>query len=150
MGFERRIFARTDVEIQGYLQWQVKRRIGGIKTQKVPMQTIDLSVDGAKVLVDAKVRLPVGASLLVMFRDHSSPARVRQVLTDENDPATKMLRLQLEQPPTEFMRIIDQWLDASKGGRKFVETSWFGEGIIADIYATPKSAPPADPRQIAS
>lgn len=145
MGFERRIFARTDVEIQGELQWQVKRRIGGIKTNKVSMQTIDLSVDGAKVLVDGKVDLPVGASVLIVFRDQSSPARVRQVLTDESDIDTKMLRLQLEQPPVEFMRIIDQWLDASAGGRKFVETTWLGNGYVEDIYETPRTAPPADP-----
>ena len=135
MGFERRIFARTDVEVQGHLRWQVKRRIGGIKTHTVAMQTIDLSVEGAKVLVDHKVDLPVGASVRIMFHDESSPARVRAVVTSDDDNSTKMLRLQLEQPPKEFMAVIEQWLDASKGGRKFQESSWLGEGYVEDIYA---------------
>jgi hypothetical protein len=140
MGFERRIFARTDVEVQGDLRWGVKRRFGGVKDLEVPMQTIDLSVDGARVLVDNDVDLPTGSSLLIIFRDESSPARVRQVLTNPDDSKSKMLRLQLEHPPLEFMRIIDQWLEASKGGRKFVETSRLGDGISDDLWADPPAA----------
>ncbi len=144
MGFERRIFARTDVEVQGEIFWQTKRRVGGIKSHSAPMQTIDLSVDGAKVLVHKSITLPQGASVRVVFHDQSSPARVRQVLSNEEDKDTKMLRLQLEEPPAEFMRIIDQWLDANKGGRKFQESSWFGDGVVEDIshlkYGSDESA----------
>ena len=135
MGFERRIFARTDVEVQGHLRWQVKRRIGGIKTHTVEMQTIDLSVEGAKVLVDSKVKLPVGASVRIIFHEESSPARVRAVVTKAGDEETQMLRLQLEQPSTDFMEIIEQWLDASKGGRKFQESSWLSDEFAEDTYA---------------
>ena len=137
MGFERRLFGRTDVEIQGTLQWAVKRRIGGIKQHEEPMMTVDLSVNGAKLLVDSKVDLPVGASCRVLFADQSSPARVRKVITNDADTDTKMLSLQLEQPPTEFMRVIDQWLDAQAGGRKFAENRWFGDGIVEDLFADP-------------
>lgn len=127
MGFERRLFARTDVEVQGEIHWQTRRRVGGVKNHIAPAQTIDLSVDGAKLLIHRSVDLPVGASIRLVFHDQWSPARVRQVLSNDEDPGTKMLRLQLEEPPAEFMRIIEQWLDASKGGRKFQEAGWFGE-----------------------
>ncbi len=140
MGFERRIFARTDVEVQGEIHWQTKRRVGGIKNHMAPTQTIDLSVDGAKVLIHHTVNLPVGASVRLVFHDQSSPARIRQVLSNDEDPGTKMLRLQLEEPPVGFMRIIDQWLDANKGGRKFQETSWFGDGITDDLYGDLRAA----------
>lgn len=135
MGFERRLFGRTDVEIQGTLQWAVKRRIGGVKKHEVEMMTIDLSVNGAKLLVDSGVDLPVGASCRILFADQSSPARVRKVITNDTD--TKMLSMQLEDPPIEFMRVIDQWLDARAGGRKFEESGWFGDGIVDDIFADP-------------
>jgi len=135
MGFERRLFTRTDVEIQGTLRWAVKRRLGGVKQHEVPMMTVDLSVNGAKILVADSVDLPVGASCRIMFSDESSPARVRKVTTNGTDH--KMLSMQLEEPPLGFMRVIDQWLDASAGGRKFEETSWFGDGIVDDTYANP-------------
>ena len=99
------------------------------------MMTVDLSVNGAKILVADSVDLPVGASCRIMFSDESSPARVRKVTTNGTDH--KMLSMQLEEPPLGFMRVIDQWLDASAGGRKFEETSWFGDGIVDDIYAKP-------------
>jgi len=124
MGFERRLFARTDVEVEGTLVWQTKRRVGGPKTHDVPMQTVDLSVEGAKVLVHKSVNLPVGASVRVMFQGQSSPARVRQVLVNDDDPDVKMLRLQLESPNESFMEVIEQWLDDNKGGRKFATASW--------------------------
>ena len=135
MGFERRVFARTDVEVQGHLRWQMKRRIGAMKTHTVPMQTIDLSVHGAKVLADRKVDLPVGASVRIMFHDESSPARVRAIVTNDDDPSAQMLRLQLENPPEDFRRVIEQWLEARKGGREFQESSWLSDGCVEDIYA---------------
>ncbi|MFT7475160.1 MAG: hypothetical protein ACI81L_002097 [Verrucomicrobiales bacterium] len=140
MGFERRIFARTEVEVQGKLQWGVKRRLGGVKTRAVPMQTIDLSVDGTRVLVDSDVDLPTGSSVLIIFRDESSPARVRRVLSNPDDSQSKMLCLQLEYPPHNFRRMIDQWLEANKGARKFDESSWLGGGVIEDLWADPPAA----------
>lgn len=137
MGFERRLFARTDVEVQGELMWQTKRRVGGVKTHTVPMQTIDLSVNGAKFLVHHSIKLPVGASVRVMFHDQSSPARVREILLNDEDTDTKMVRVELESPPDAFMRIIDQWLDANKGGRKFVEDSWFEDGLTEENSYVP-------------
>lgn len=128
MAFERRIFARTDVELQGTLQWAVKRRIGGVKQHQVNMMTVDLSVEGAKLLVARSVDLPVGASCRIVFADQSSPARVRTVLSNDSDK--KMLSVQLEDPPFEFMRVIEQWLDARAGGRKFEQRGWIGDGIV--------------------
>lgn len=110
--------------------WQTKRSIGGVKTHDAPMQTIDLSVEGAKVLVHHSVKLPEGASVLVTLKDQSSPARVRHIVKNDRDPDTKMLRLQLEHPPEPFMRIIEQWLDASAGGRKFEDSSWDVDGVF--------------------
>ena len=134
MGFERRIFARTDVEVQGYLEWQSRRRIGGVKTRTIPMQTIDLSVEGAKVLLDRKVDIPVGTSLEIKFHEESSNAVVLAVATNDDDADTQMLRLVLQYPPESFMKVIDQWLDATKGGRKFEESSWLDDDFVKQMY----------------
>jgi len=150
MGFERRLFARTDVEVQGTLVWQTKRRIGGAKTHKVPIQTIDLSVEGAKVLVHKSVDLPVGASVRLVFDEESSPARVRQMLLHEQDVEVKMLRLQLEDPSDRFMQVIEQWLDAGAGGRKFVETNWFRDDVDDDSWFDPDLRGPSAGEQQAA
>lgn len=132
MGFERRLFARTDVEVQGTLEWATKRLVGGVKTHRAPMSTIDLSVNGAKLLVDAKVDLPVGASCRIEFAGQSSPARVQTVTSDGKK--TKMLSMELEHSPAGFMRVIEQWLDARAGGRAFDEPTWLGTGIPESFY----------------
>ncbi len=150
MGFERRLFARTDVEVQGELFWQSKRIIGGIKNNTVPMQTIDMSVNGAKVLVHKSVDLPLGASLRIVFHGESSPARVREVLFNEEDRSTKMLRLELEVPPEAFMIIIEQWLDAGNSGRKFVEESWFQDDVEDDSWFDPDLRAPVNPDEKAA
>ena len=53
---------------------------------------------------------------------------MRTVLSNDSDK--KMLSVQLEDPPLGFMRVIDQWLDARAGGRKFEQRGWIGDGIV--------------------
>jgi hypothetical protein len=89
------------------------------------MKTIDLSVDGAKLLLEKKHHLPPGASVRIEFRGESSPARVLESVKIDAD--TRLLRLTLEHPPQSFMRVIDYWLKLDAGGRKFVEGTWLGE-----------------------
>lgn len=133
MGSERRLFARTEVAVDGALHWATKRRIGnGIKSHEVPITTVDISVDGLKVKLAKAVGLPAGASCRVSFEGESSPARVLQAGDGDGDD---VLRLHLEHPPREFMQVIDNWLDVTAGGRKFVETTWLGDGLTADYFA---------------
>jgi len=105
--------------------WSTRRRMGGVKTHTAEMKTIDLSVDGAKVLLEKKHHLPPGASVRLEFRGESSPARVLESVKIDSD--TRLIRLTLEHPPQAFMRVIDHWLAMDAGGRKFIEGHWLGE-----------------------
>lgn len=133
MGIERRIFTRTDVEVQGSLQWASKRRIGGIKQHEVPMTTVDLSVNGARLIVDGKTPLPIGASCRICFLGESSPARVRTVQT--NAEGKKLLSVQLEDTGVGFLRVIDQWISQRADGWQFDDRGWSGDGIVHDLFA---------------
>lgn len=133
MGFERRLFRRTDIEVTGSLEWATKRRIGGIKQHKVPTTTADLSVNGAKVVVDQKVGLPIGASCRLVFEGESSPARVLSV--QKNDHGQQLLSMRLEQPPSAFMGVIDQWISGRENGWSFDDSGWSGEGVVDDLFA---------------
>lgn len=133
MGYERRLFNRTDVEIDGTLQWATKRRVAGIKEHEVPMTTVDLSVNGARLVVDGKTRLPVGASCRISFAGESSPARVRTVQT--NDAGQKLLSVQLEGPSTGFMKVIEQWISQRTHGWHYDDSGWSGSGVVDDLFA---------------
>ena len=133
MAAERRLFNRTDVEVEGTLQWATKRRIGGIKQHEVPMTSVDLSVNGAKLVVDGGTSLPLGASCRVAFADASSPARVRTVQT--NAAGQKLLSVELENPPREFMSVIQQWISHRENGWQFDDSGWSGVGIVDDLFA---------------
>lgn len=123
---DRRLFARTSIEVDGQVQWATKRRIGvGVKSHSTDVTTLDLSVDGAKVLLSKGVILPVGASVRLVFGSESSPARVRRVLSTTD--SRKILCLNLEQPSRDFMKVIEQWLAVNAGGQKFIESYWTGE-----------------------
>lgn len=133
MGADRRLFRRTNIEVNGFLEWATRRRIGGVKSHEVPMTTADLSVNGARLIVDKKVDLPVGASCRIRFEDASSPARVLAV--QHNDRGQRLLSLRLESPPTAFMQVIDQWVSQRENGWEFDDTGWSGTGIVDDLFA---------------
>lgn len=132
MGFERRLVRRTDVEVQGTLEWATKRRIGGVKQHRAQVTTVDLSVGGAKVIAEPGVKLPVGASCRLEFEGESSPARILGV--QRNDARQQLFSMRLEHPPSAFMRVIDQWISGRENGWKFDDTGWSGQGVVDDLF----------------
>ena len=128
---ERRIVARTPVEVDGKILWATKRLIGaGTKAHEADITTLDLSVDGAKVLLDKKHNLPPGASVRLVFGNESSPARVLDVIKARGN--NQILRLNLELPDRPFMEVIEQWLASNAGGRKFGESYWLADPTSAE------------------
>ncbi len=120
---DRRMFERTEVAVDGELLWQVKR--GGIvKTNRVEITTLDLSVDGARVSSNKRARLPIGASVMVTFNGQRSAARIRATLPDPDNGKRRLLLLQFEEPNRDFLQVIDQWVDAGKGGNRFKSEYW--------------------------
>lgn len=124
MSSDRRIFERLDAAVTGELLWQLKRRSGTVKTNRIDVTTVDLSVDGARVSTSKRTRLPVGASVRLTFAGESTPARVRGVLPDPHNARRKLLLLQFDQPPAGFLQLVDQWLDAGRGGNRFKSEYW--------------------------
>ncbi len=131
MAIDRRVFERTDVTVKGQLLWQLKRRSGLVKTNRIEISTLDLSIDGARVTTSKKTRLPVGASVLITFNGQSSPARVRGILSDPQNSRQRLLLVQFIEPPAGFLQVIDQWIDAGKGGNRFKAEYWRNQQAAA-------------------
>lgn len=135
MGQDRRLFERTNVAVDGELRWQIRRPGGLISTKRVNITTVDLSIDGARVIARKKTRLPTGASVVLTFNGQQSPARVRATLPDPESPRGQVLLLQFDQPSTDFLQIIDQWVDAGKGGNQFKAEYWKNREAEAEAHA---------------
>lgn len=120
---DRRMFERTEVAVEGELLWQIKRG-GLVKTNRVEIMTLDLSVDGARVTSNKKARLPIGASVMVTFNGQRSAARIRATLPDPENSKRRLLLIQFEEPDRDFLQVIDQWVDAGRGGNRFKSEYW--------------------------
>ncbi len=122
MGMERRLFKRTTIEVPGTLSWTGKGRFGGKKVKTAPIETVDLSLDGAKVAIRQDADLGVGSFCQLQMDNTSSDALVRDVVAGAN--GRKLLCVQLHQPPGDFLRTIDRWLTADAGGHRQLEDEW--------------------------
>lgn len=123
---ERRFFTRKAVEVEGNLSWIGRGRFGAKKEKTSAVRTVDLSVDGAKLVVDPKSDVSRGQICEITFADRSSQAIVRDVIDRSGD--TKIVCIQLHQPSSEFLQIIDQWLSpANEDHRKF-QHEWLQQG----------------------
>ncbi len=138
MANNKRLFERTDVPLQGRLTWQKRLRTGIVKTNRVDITTVDLSIDGARVSTAKRSRLPVGASVLVSFGDYESPARVRAHLADPMSKNKQLLLLQFDAPSPEFLRHVDHMLDAAKGGNVYKAEYW--KNVREDEYGLAEHA----------
>lgn len=121
MGIERRFFSRTNVAVDGMLSWTGRGRFGSRKPKSMPVKTIDLSVDGAKVQIDPKADLELRQQCELTFVEATSPAIVRDVISKAD--GGKVICLQLHQPSSEFLRLIDQWLVTNVDHER-VESRW--------------------------
>lgn len=118
MGLERRLVGRTTVLVEGELRWTTKRAILGHRDHRVTVTTLDVSVDGAKLLAHEQAPLPAGASVRLSLDGHESVARVKSVTV--NGSGRQVLGVQLESPSAEYLNYVERWLDADKGGVKFI------------------------------
>lgn len=121
MAMNRRLVGRTKVLVDGDLHWATKRLLGGAKQHSVRVSSIDLSVEGAQLITQMKAPLPAGASVRLELEGLSTPARVRHIQSHAS--GRLVIRVQFEETPDDFFRMIESWLDVAHGGTKFVSHS---------------------------
>lgn len=125
MGQERRFFTRKSVSVDGTLSWVGRGRLGGKKAKSADVRTLDLSVDGARLTIAPSADVAFCQMCEITFADQSSQAIVRDVI-DKAD-GTKVLCIQLHQPSSEFLRVIDRWLSASNESHRQLQHEWLQE-----------------------
>ena len=58
---DRRFFHRVDVAANGELLWATKSRVGRVKNHRDYVRTINVSIDGAKLVLPGRHSFPNGA-----------------------------------------------------------------------------------------
>lgn len=120
---ERRLFSRSEIEVDGEITWTSKR-FGRTKTHSAHVRTLDLSVDGARLIAEARPDLSVRSTCSLRFRGVESQAIVLE-LTDTAHGA--LIRLALHHPPPEFLAAVEHWLPTEfPDMRPEVRPDWAG------------------------
>lgn len=125
MSAERRLFSRTRVQVGGTLRWGTKGFLGRSKTAETEAKTVDLSVDGTKVMVASTVNLRIGQGCEIDFDGESSLAVIRDIIPGLDGP--KLLCLQFTQPSPDFSAVVDRWLSVKEQDRRIYQSNWLGE-----------------------
>lgn len=125
MSAERRLFTRTTVQVSGILRWPQKGFLGRVKTAEVDGQTVDLSVDGTKIMVPSTVDVSIGQGCEIEFHGEATLATVRDIIPGLDGP--KMLCLQFYQPTPDFSAVVDRFLSGTARERRTYESNWLGE-----------------------
>jgi hypothetical protein len=121
---DRRLFNRSAIEVDGEITWTT-RRFGREKTHAVHVKTLDLSVDGAKLIAEERPDLAVRSTCRLSFRNTESDAIVLE-LAATPDGAT-LIRLAMRHPPADFLAAVEQWLPTEfPDARPLFRPEWAG------------------------
>lgn len=121
---DRRLFKRSAIEVDGDITWTAKR-FGRSRTRTLHVKTLDLSVDGARLIAEQRPELTVRSPCRLRFRDVEAEAFVLEI-ADRPDGLT-LIRLSLHHPPTEFLAAVEHWLPTEfPDHRPDVRPEWAG------------------------
>lgn len=119
---DRRFFGRVDIKANGELLWATKR-LGRVKTHREYITTVNVSIDGAKILVPGSHAFPVGArarlKLGIEFCDVEILESDHTTVTDKT-----YARLLFLNPSTKFVSVVERWMPISTEARERFTSVW--------------------------
>lgn len=121
---DRRLFNRSAIEVDGDITWATKR-FGRTKSHTLHVKTLDLSVDGARLIAEERPDLTPRSSCRLRFRNVEAEAIVLEI-ADRPDGFVQ-IRLALHHPPAEFLAAVEHWLPTEfPDHRPAVRPEWAG------------------------
>lgn len=121
---DRRLFKRSAIQVDGEITWSAKR-LGRTKTRTLHVRTVDLSVDGARLLAEQRPALKPRSPCRLHFRNVEAEAVVLEI-SDTTDGLIQ-IRLALHHPPAEFLEAVEHWLPTEfPDHRPVVRPEWAG------------------------
>jgi hypothetical protein len=118
----RRFFHRVDVHANGELLWATRSRLRKVKTHRKYITTENVSVSGAKIILNGDFRFPVGSRAQLKLGLEYCEVEVLEVLKSKG--GLTMLRLTFITPSSKFVTIVEQWMPISTGERDDFVHAW--------------------------
>ena len=118
---ERRMFHREALSVNGELKWYTKSRLGRKESHRSFIQTINLSLDGAKIELDGIYQFEVKSRARLQLGIAFTDVTVLEV-GQENGFTT--LRLVFMAPNTDFIAFLEENLPTITQDRQFYEGKW--------------------------
>lgn len=120
---DRRFFNRVDVKANGELLWATKSRLGRVTNLREYITTINVSIDGAKVLIPGNHVFPEGARASIKLGIQFCEVEVLDADTS-NSPNYTIARLLFISPDQRFVSILEKYLPVATDGREDFLNAW--------------------------
>ncbi len=119
---DRRFFHRVDVAANGELLWATKSRVGRVKNHRDYVRTINVSIDGAKLVLPGRHSFPNGAKARLKLGIEYCEV---EILQSDNSvmPGETMLRVSFLAPNARFVSVLEKWIPTSNQREPF-SSSW--------------------------
>ncbi len=119
----RRFFNRVDVKANGELLWATKSRLGRVKNIREYITTINVSIDGAKILIPGTHVFPVGARASIKLGIQFCEVEVLEADISKS-PNYTIARLLFISPDPKFVAVVEKYLPVSTDGREDFLNAW--------------------------
>ena len=107
----RRFFQRVDITANGELLWATKSRLGRVKNHREYITTINVSIDGAKIVVPGRVTFPTGARARLKLGIEFCDVDVLESSTNGN---RTIARVTFVNPSRRFVSVVEKWIPEAK------------------------------------
>lgn len=119
----RRFFHRVDITANGELLWATKSRLGKVATHRDYVTTVNVSMDGAKIIMRGRHSFPDAARARLKLGIEFCEVEVLEVL-HKSRPDTTQLRLTFISPNPKFVSVVEKWMPINSNERDAFVSAW--------------------------
>ncbi len=119
----RRFFHRVDIQANGELLWATKSRFGRVSNHRDFITTVNVSMDGAKIVLKGRHTFPPNARARLKLGIEFCEVEVLEVL-HKSRPDSTQLRLLFISPNARFVSVVEKWMPIDAQGRDEFISAW--------------------------
>ena len=119
----RRFFYRVDIQANGELLWATRTRLGRVSTHRDYVTTMNISIDGAKVVMKGRQSFPTNARARLKLGIEFCEVEILEAL-HKSQPDSTQLRLNFIAPNPRFISVVEKWMPIDAQDRDEYISAW--------------------------